>query len=293
MSETDVDHIPPVGLNVLLALAEYRFLTTNQLLDLGVAKDRGYLGKILSGFLSAQKDEKRGGRRAKEIGELDYGVRAGQGRLPRMYYLTQRGAELLSRAVPELPPVQFPRRVLYAAHDYNHKVRTIDFHIALSSWARHSDQDIAWILQYFDWHAKSGKSQPHTKTRIQISDRAINPDSIFMLTDPNGIERLYCFEMANGMDAGRVIKQMQNYCRGLDEGSINHAFHFGNRAVRVLHVFEHPRLLELVQARAKSDRWLEKYAAHFFLKTCADIRDGDFRALWKSVEANSSDKELF
>ena len=71
------------------------------------------------------------------------------------------------------------------------------------------------------------------------------------------------FEMANSIDAGKVVRQIREYCRGLKQGRINQALDYGEKAVRILFVFEHQRLLELVQKKAADDKWLQRYAAHF------------------------------
>ena len=41
MSATDRIDIAPVGFEILNALSRYRYLTTNQMLAMGIAKDRG------------------------------------------------------------------------------------------------------------------------------------------------------------------------------------------------------------------------------------------------------------
>ncbi len=288
-----VEHLSPIGFAILKALAEYRYLTTNQILDLGLAKDRGYLGKVLSGLLSVGGKGAGKQRRPKEIGELDFGVKVGKGRLPRMYYLTKRGAELLEHVQPDLTPVPYPPRVVQFAPDYEHRVRTIDFHIALNAWAKTSEQEVLWFRRYYDWWPATEKSRQHPVTRIQLEHKNIVPDALFMLNDNASIERLFAFELANGMDTGRVVDQMREYCRGLDQGRINDAFDYGKKAVRILYVFEHQRLLELVQTKAMKDRWLQNYAPHFFLKTADECSPTTMQINWHNLDASLAPRQLF
>lgn len=292
-SADPVERLSPIGFEILKALSEYRYLTTNQMLDLGIAKDRGHLGKVLSGLLSVGKVDDKKQRRAKEIGELDFGVKVGKGRLPRMYYLTKRGAELLEFVRPELAPVPYPPRVVQFAPDYEHRVRTINFQIILNQWASVNDQEVVWFRRYYDWWPASQKARQHPVTRIGLEHKNIIPDAIFLLKDANNIERLCAFELANGMDTGRVVDQMREYCRGLDQGKINQAFDYGKKAVRILYVFEHPRLLELVQAKAMRDGWLQQYAAHFFLKTCDECTFLNLRETWHRLDADAPQSPLF
>ncbi len=53
----EITSITPTGFKVLEALNTYRFLTITQMLQLGIARDRGNLGKVLKGMVSAQKDD--------------------------------------------------------------------------------------------------------------------------------------------------------------------------------------------------------------------------------------------
>jgi hypothetical protein len=278
---------------VLKALAKYRYLTTNHMLAMGIAKDRGHLGKVLTNLLSTNKKDGVPGRRPKEIGELDFGVKVGKGRLPRMYYLTRRGADLLEHVQPDLVPVPFPPRVVQFAPDYEHRVRTVDFHITLSLWALENEQTVVWFRRYYDWWPASKKARQHPVTRIALEHKNIVPDAIFLLRDATETERLCIFEMANGMDTGRVVEQMREYCRGLDQGRINQAFDYGKKAVRILFVFEHQRLLDLVQAKAMKDRWIQQYAPHFFLKTSDNCDPYTLQKDWHRLDETKLYGALF
>ena len=291
MEDTHVANLSPTGFKVLLALAEYRFLTAPQLIEIGVAKDRGYLGQVLTSLLSVRKKQGAMQRQPKEIGELDFGVLVGRGRLPRVYFLTARGAELIATIDPNQPPARYPRRVVRYQNDYHHRIATVDFHIALRAWANEHSQQLTWVRQYFDWTGQRDGAQPHTETRIKLTDRNINPDTIFKLSD-EATERVFCVEIVNGMDTGRVVKQMRNYCLGLDDGRINKSLNLGDRAVRLLFVFEHERLLNLVQKAAKKERWLGAYAPHFFLKSMDDVQTGSFLDGWAGVD-DGSRRKLF
>lgn len=287
-----VKRVSPVGFEILKSLAEYRYLTTNQFLDLGIAKDRGHLGKVLASFLSTRKHGDRIERKPREIGELDFGVKVGRGKLPRMYFLTKRGADLLEQLDPSSNEISYPPRVVQFAPDYEHRVRTVDFHISLSKWARNNRQDLVWFRNYFDWWPATRQARQHPVTRIRLLHKNIIPDAQFKLRSEDGIERLFCFEMANGMDTSRVIQQMREYCRGLDQGAINEALET-TKAVRIIYVFEHDRLLELVQDRSRRDPWLQKYLPHFFLKTIDDIGFGNLRIGWHQLAKNTKKQSLF
>jgi protein involved in plasmid replication-relaxation len=280
-----VEHLSPVGEAVLRALAEYRYLTAQQMLDIGVAKDRGHLGKVLNGFLTVTKREGSRERRPKEIGELDYGVRVGRGRLPRIYYLAKRGAELLEFFDPDSAPVPYPPRVRRRGSDYFHQLYTVDFHIALRQWADAEGQNLTW-LQYFDWWPAADKERQHPVTLLKLEEKNIVADAVFRLRDDAGKERTFAFEMANGMDTGRVVKQMQNYCVGLEDESISNALGLGRQALRIIYVFEHRRLLELVQKRANSNPLLQDYEPHFFLSDRESLAAENLQKGWQRITSS-------
>lgn len=294
MSHDPVISLPPVGFAILKALSEYRYLTTTQMLTLGLARDRGYLGQVLASLLSATRRETTSERKPKEIGELDFGVKVGKGRLARMYFLTKSGALLLERLDPELAPVRFPARVVRFAPDYEHRVSCVDFHIVLTAWARLADQVVINYRHYFDWSQATAKGQPQPATRLHLSHRRVDADALFLLRDNNDIERSFVFEMANGVDTGRVLEKMQHLARAIHDGSLNRALSFpANEAVRILFVFEHKRTAELVASRADSFPLLHKYAPHFLLKPFEYLSADTFREGWMRLDPHTPPGPLF
>ena len=286
--------VPPMGFGILKALSEYRYLTTTQILALGIAKDRGHLGKVLASLLSAKRRDQSGERMPKEIGEIDFGVKVGKGRLPRMYYLTKRGAQTLEILDPELAPVSFPTRVVRFAPDYEHRVSCVDFHIALNAWATDNHNTVSRYRQYFDWSPASAKGRPQPSTRLALSHKRVDPDALFVLSDATEIERAFVFEMTNGFDTGRVIDKMRHLACGLRDRSLNRALSFPlQQAVRILFVFEHRRTAELVATRAANTPLVGKFSPHFLLKARDDICRDTLRQDWMTLDPQQPTRPLF
>ncbi len=287
-------NLTSVGYEVLRALSEYRYLTTKQILALGIVKDRGHLGHVLSSLLSAKRRDEAGERKPKEIGEIDFGVKVGKGRLPRMYYLTKQGAELLEFIDPELAPVSYPNRVVRFAPDYEHRVSCVDFRIALNAWATDNGNTVSRYCQYFDWSPATREARPQPSTRLALSHKRIDPDALFYLRDAKGIERSYVFEMVNGRDTGRVIDKIQHIARGLSDRSLNRAMSFPlDEAVRILFEFEHRRTAELVASRAVKAPLVRKYGPHFLFKARDDICRETLHTDWMSLDPQHSNCQLF
>ena len=294
MSTTPIINLSPVGFAILKALSEYRYLTTTQMLALGLARDRGYLGQVLASLLSVSRRDMTGERKPKEIGELDFGVKVGKGRLARMYFLTKRGAQLLELMDPELSLVRFPARVVRFAPDYEHRVSCVDFHIVLTAWAQLADQAVINYRHYFDWSKATAKGQPQPATRLQLSHKRVDADALFLLRDSNDIDRSFVFEMANGVDTGRVLEKMQHLARAIHDGSLNRALSFpADEAVRILFVFQHRRTAELVASRADTFSYVQKYAPHFLLKPLEDLKTDTFQQGWMPLDPQAPPCPLF
>lgn len=294
MSTTPIITTSPIGFAILKALSQYRYLTTKQILALGLARDRGYLGQVLASLLSATRHETTSERKPKYIGELDFGVKVGKGRLARMYFLTKSGADLLEQMEPGLAPVRFPARVVRFAPDYEHRVSCVDFHIMLTTWARLNDHVVRYYRHYFDWSQATAKGKPQPATRLHLSNRRVDADALFLLRDSNNIERSFVYEMANGVDTGRVLEKMQHLARGIDDGSLNRALSFpANEAVRILFVFEHKRTAELVASHVDRFPLLQKYAPHFFLKPLAEVSADTFQNGWMPLDPDAPTVSLF
>lgn len=288
---TEVISLSPVEEAVLLALARYRYLTPKQMMAAGVCRDQRNLYTVLSRLLSvAKRNGAKAERRPRYIGELDFGVddsKAGHraGRRARMYYLTKLGAEIAELAQPDLGEVSFPIRVTKFTSDYWHRVRTIDFHIALTQWAEHNNQELVWFQGYYDWSRRSQGVRPHPVTRVQTSQGGFYPDAIFLLRDATAIERLFAFEMANGMQTKRVAEKFRAYCRALNERTMHQNFGFPkNQGIRIVWLFEHQRQLELVCDRLGGDPMVREFNSFFFLKPYGELNPHGLMEDWRGLK---------
>lgn len=287
-----VTALTPTGFKVLQALNVYRYLSVNQMIRLGVATDKGNLRKVLNGMVSAQKDE-AGIPRPKEIGMLDFGSIPRIGRLSRLHYLAPIGAELLREFDPDGPEPKPIRHALRFQNDYFHKVNTIDFHITLQQFAAAASHKITLNRQYFTRLPKSGNTPARPSTSIDLNPGFLDPDSIYMLQDPDGTERLLLVEIANGKRVDRVVDKLPRYGQALTEDKINHTFNYGTRAPRVLWLFDEPRTLELVQERAVDDTRVQATLPYFFMRPLAGCTPETLLEDWQRPATGQTAVTLF
>jgi hypothetical protein len=268
---------------LLESLSIYRYLTADQMVRLGVSRDKRHLYNVLGRLLSA-------GRAPKEIGELDFGAVPGKGRLSRLYFLTKRGARLLENARKDLENVPYVVRATKFNQDYWHRVYTVDFHIALRAFAAAECHNIRYFKTYFEY---ARQNQP--VTRVKLNYGGIVPDAVSMLDCFDGYERLIVVEMANGSDIGRIEKQIERYLEAIQQQAIERAVGAAEETpARILFVFEYANTLQKLRNRIGRDQRLELYSKYFFCKPLDGLHDpSKFRENWSRLTGSNETVPLF
>lgn len=252
---TMIQRMPPTQTDMLLALARYKFLTTSQMILLGISKHRSNISKHLK--------ELREGKRP-FVGRMEFGTHPKQGRLEDFYYLTPRAKKSLMDGLQmQADEIQLPigTSTLFN-NDYFHRKFTIDCQIATYQMAEQKGWEVLFFERYFDKtgsNRKGGTSR--AKTKIDMDDgHYLIADGVFMIEKEEiGDRDLYCFEMYNGKDTKRVHKQLRQYVQAFANGSpsikYNHRTPDGSRykGSRVLCVFEHASCMEAVVQRIETD----------------------------------------
>lgn len=257
--------------SIFEALATYRYLTAEQMMRLGVTSAKRHLYVVL---------RKLKLRQPHVIVELDFGTLVGHGRLPRLYALTPRGAEILSEALRYDEHIDAPKRVTKFKRDYFHRMNCVDFHITLRLWAKRHGAAIDFFETYYD-HAteQSARGGFYPKTRIRISSGVLVPDAMFSFTTRDGKQRLCAFEMYNGTETGRVQKQLRRYVAAHNEEAIEDTYKY-EAAARLICVFDTKRGQELVKSRMAGDRGFSAFAPFVFSKTIGEVGE-NFVSGWQ------------
>lgn len=258
----------------LYALAEYRWLTVQHMIAIGVGKDVGHLRQQLNRLMTVTKDANgKAQYKPNEIGVVGFGAGA-LGKMSRYYYLTDKGAALLEGSDYDGPPPRPVKNPPVFRNDYWHKTRTIDFRILLANFIEENGYELQLERQYFNRLPKAGTTPARPETSIDLSPGYIDPDSIYRLRDPDGRQRLLLVEVERGRKTEKAVEKIIKYAQILsegEEGPINRTFRFGKRAPRVIWLFEDRSLLESVQKRLAGERWLETMGRVFYLKTIGEL----------------------
>jgi len=280
--------IKPTESNILLALAQYKFLTTSQLMRLGVTKNRSHLSRILSQLkadkpLVATISFSKGNRGNKTFDPH-------QEPYENVAYLLPRGVKTLMHEFQmQLQNINYPKGQDISYKDYYHRHRTIDCHISLSASTQKNDLELLFFHRYFD---KIGNNRTlknlRAKTKIDLTNnRYIIADASFAIEAPKHTE-LYCIEMHNGKESKRILKELANYFEALQLGSPTKKYQqeYGcKRGARILNVFTYPNTMKAVLRRIVEEKILHPKAYKFYLfKTWEEVKNGgNFFEDWHTI----------
>lgn len=214
-----MERLPKQSLEVLKALSYFHYLTSQQLVDLGIAKSVDSLNNWALAKLLPPPKSKGGTSKPSRnyCNSLRYGntdaAQAGV-KLPYMHYMTQRGRDYLQWACEEELAgediwIPTPKEVL--TNDYFHRQYYVDAHIAIRRWAQQVGAEIDfWTHDYQGdpYRPTNSIGRPPSVNAITLEDgREIKPDGIFGMTY-QGESRLFVLELHNRTPTKRVVNQL-------------------------------------------------------------------------------------
>lgn len=238
---------------ILERLATYKFLSISQMETLGCPLSK----KSLYEILWTLREEPRA-----LIWKTTFRYNPKFGRVEDMHFLTQKGKKYLVREQARLAKdIQLPLWNTLFYKDYRHRKKTIDIHIAMRTSFETKGAEILFFDTYFSWKKKLNWSWRETATRIDIGDKSIRADAIFLSRFfPNG-NLLFCLEVHQGYRVQKICDQLILYTHALAQGSVSTKYKVPV-GFRVLSVFEHQSTLNTVIERLRDHprfRFLQAY----------------------------------
>jgi hypothetical protein len=267
--------------NILLALAEYKFLTASQLHRLGVGKDIAWIR-------SQAKEMTEGSNPF--IERITFPILPRQGRVESVFYLTVKGKESLIEGLQvDEKNIKLPigKSTLFQ-NDYAHRKHTIDFQIQLTQWVQHREKILT--MEFFDrYFDKIGNNRTlanlQSKNKIIISEEeSIIPDGVFLLHTKQRAY-LYLFEMYNGKDTKRVLEQVKKHAKALALGSASEKYH-QSFSHKVILFFEFETMKKMLLERTKNDPYFNEVAIYFRCKS-RESTELDFFKGWETLDGES------
>ena len=252
---------------ILLHLGRFKFLTTSQMIRLGIDRHRSNLSTALAPV--------RGGKRPL-VKTLEFGLMPKKGRVESLYFLSQWGADVLQEQLHvEDPKYPIGRHVSFTS-DYFHRVATIDCEVALH--LSKQTKEVIFSHRYFDQIGSNRTGDLSVDTKIVMIDKEIIADWIFLVRTPKQ-EELFCAEVyMDDHDTNRPYHSLRSYLQAISEGAPSTKYHF-NRSNRVLALFGTERIMVSVIRKVQSDPDFGSFSRHFLFKSL-DSLDTDFHEGW-------------
>jgi len=285
-SQKQVDRLKESNIQILEALARYRYLTSRQIIALGITAHRSQISRIMGRFeyftkpliersKFSEATEGRKGRRAKED----------------IITLTKRGAEFLIATQPDMEDdIRFVRSKGIAARDYEHTKETVDFHILVDQFAAMYACTVDCFHTYHDHTgANNGKDaaqginlrrrqttftvpEVDADGRTTGKEHKFSADAMFHLTDPTGKGHLFAVEIQRGQDTKRLCEKLRDhYIPALAEGTISEDYGVQYNP-KVLVICESPALIENTLKRLADDPEFEFFHKCFAFHTIEELQ---------------------
>jgi hypothetical protein len=278
----DIEALTASEMAIMTALANFRYLTTPQVVKLGVSPSVRHVQRVMRRLMD---------RARPLVGGLEHGAIPTIGRLHRIHFLTERGATILEDGGQPWETIHFPRKARLFPHDYWHRIDCVDFHIALARWAMMTGASIDFFHTYYD-HGKIGSDgRAYPRSRVSWGDDALVPDAMFQITGADGVARLCAFEMHKGADTGRLTPKLKTYLEACRAQALEDCYGY-RKSARVLLVFDQKAPLERLRERLARDGLLQDRGAQFFGKTLAEVAT-DFRVNWWPLDGHTTPSSLF
>ena len=265
-------------LRVMELLARYKFLTVPQMVRLGLAKHRSSIYSILRTLPRTS--------RTAYIDRIRFGVDPRRGQLPAIYHLLPKGVEFLVQHLDfaeeriRCPKNKHP----FFARDYDHRVGTVDAHIAMELSVGRCGGHVEFVETYFDYEGGNrGGSKPLEQlTRIDLGGGVhIVPDAAFLF-EVGGERKFFLFEFERGHDTKDALAQVRGLARALELGLPSQKYGLG-LPCRVLFAFERQGALDAILKRVAATPSLTNFAEYFLFAPFDTVRD-DFGRGWVNCQ---------
>jgi len=203
----------PQQWGVMQALNTYRYLTVEQMLQLGLSKNAKSIRDKTLFALRYRKYIK-----SNKIGSF----------LPDVHYLTQLGAEELAnleKITVQQPPSS--KRVSFSALFAQHRFAQVDFHIGFRRWIeQRGDAEILLEIQDFNGRSKSAGGKFHAATELTVPNltKPVIPDGIFSVELTSGQQAIYLAELHRSTQTKAVTEQLLRYLQVIQNGAVQTKF---------------------------------------------------------------------
>ena len=256
-------YLQETNLKILELLKRFKYLSSSQLIKLGVASSQPATSRILQRFFK----NKDGVIKSPLINKLTFQPHPTRGKLENLYCLNKRGALFLSEYLDkDLSEIEYVKGSGFFAKDYFHRVTQIDYHINLYLQSQKEGFTIDFFYNYFD---KTGSNNSNSNQRLEAKTKIIYEDGSFFI--PDGIYQitkqldnkqtqnyLFVLEVHKGNDAKRAVETIEKNIKCLVDGSLSKKFGYGY-SHKVVVVLDDEKIKKAVLKRLCRFEWWGKF----------------------------------
>jgi len=224
-------------IQLLEALATYKYLNSSQMLDMGISPNRSNLFQnIIKGIRDIKKPYIIRQRMPKNGGFAG---------LSDIYCLSKNGALWLEdELILDRDKIRLPvGRQTVTTRDYKHRVATINIHIALQKWLESLDEEMLLVSAYFDRPGSQRNGTPRILNKVEISEyKYLLPDLITHFSFGGG-SKIIVWEQHNGKDTKKLLRQVETHLIALKKGLIGKKLGV-DKLHRIGWVFEYESIMQ-------------------------------------------------
>jgi len=249
----------------LEALAIYRYLTSQQIVDLGISASRTVardhvLRKLKQGRYPLIKTH-------------DFGRWPGYGKIPHIHYLSPRGVKYLAdiNSISE-KTIRYPKGGVQFTRDLFHRIAVIDCYIALRKWSNTNGYSFIHTALYFDKHGAQRGTGQVSDTRLELGHMGIiEPDGIFVLKR-DGFVLPLILEVHRYPDSQRIAEQLNRHGYGLHIGALTAKYNDLKVSPVILSVHEKESSMRGAQKRLREADGFEPFSKGFVFNTVQQMK---------------------
>ena len=251
--------VSPQQWRVMQALHRYRYLTVEQMLQLGISKNAK---SLRDKALFALRHHKY--IHSEKIGSF----------LPDVHHLTKRGQDVL-HDIERIGSAAMPahRKQPFSALFARHRFAQADFQIGLHQWAeQRGDAEVLLELQDFIRHTPAGTRYPKSATEMVVPElmNTVIADGIFAVELTNGQSAVYLVEIHRATQSKAVSEQLNRYCDVIKSGVVQQQFGFSANPI-ICSIHHQSSVLTSVKTRLNAHAAFAPFRHNFVFHALADL----------------------
>lgn len=274
--------------NILAKLAHYKYLTIEQLLDIGDIGTTQYT--YLWSQITSLRDRKK-----PLVGCNSFpNPNPRKGKVHSVYYLNTRGKDTLINDFGFFEEdVRYKVGRSLTVSQYQHRKLSVDYQIYLDKFLTRGEMEAPFFYAYYDTTGNNRTSKNlKSKTRITLSnDKHFTPDAVYKIERSDSSKELHLFELYNGKDTKYIIKKLDQHAEAMAFGKVHEHFKLPkNTPYKVIVLCTYQSALDGIIKKAQVDPRFAHFYKHFICKDLErwDIASEDFFETWLNLYGENS-----